>query len=492
MYKTDVVVVGAGAAGIGAALTLVDAGQKVILLEKGDKFGGAGMFGAQGLFAVESRLQKEAGVSYSVKDAYHDLVDYAHYRVDLKTVKKVVEYSASTIDWLQKHGLKTELVNNTQEVHQKNPQTYHQYIDKFTGFSRLIEHLKKKNGILLTETAGKKILMNTEGLVSGIQVLHHRKTEEILCKAVIVADGGFIGDQQLVKEYLEINYENLYSMGERKSTGEGLKMLENIGADTKQPHLFENHAASVISKDNLKWHNNSIFSLTNIPLLWINSRGQRFVNEDICYDFALWGNVTYKTGGFYYYLLDEKLVSFLTNNSLDWTDSFERTFKTLAHEPMTYKIGPFNNLKADLNEAIEQKTGWIGNSIADLAEEINVSSTVLENTIKSYNNLVKAGKDSEFYKADQFMKFPLKEGPFYAIKACSTTLGTLGGVQVDDNFNVLDKNGEVMQSVFAVGNTAATNMFADSYPTIEGLSCAFAWNSGRIAGKTAVDFVHKN
>ena len=89
MYKTDVVVVGAGAAGIGAALTLVDAGQKVILLEKGNKFGGAGMFGAQGLFAVESRLQKEAGVSYSVKDAYHDLVDYAHYRVDLKTVKKL-------------------------------------------------------------------------------------------------------------------------------------------------------------------------------------------------------------------------------------------------------------------------------------------------------------------------------------------------------------------------------------------------------------------
>ncbi|AUJ29713.1 FAD-dependent oxidoreductase [Liquorilactobacillus hordei] len=439
MYKTDVVVVGAGAAGIGAALTLVDAGQKVILLEKGNKFGGAGMFGAQGLFAVESRLQKEAGVSYSVKDAYHDLVDYAHYRVDLKTVKKIVEYSASTIDWLQKHGLKTELVNNTQEVHQKNPQTYHQYIDKFTGFSHLIEHLEKEHGILLTETSGEKILLDTDGQVSGVQVLHQGKTEEILCKAVIIADGGFIGDQQLVKEYLEINYENLYSMGERKATGDGLKMLENIGADTKQPHLFENHAASVISKDNLKWHNNSIFSLTNIPLLWINSRGQRFVNEDICYDFALWGNVTYKAGGFYYYLLDEELVSFLTKNSLDWTDSFERTFKTLAHEPMTYKIGPFNNLKAD-----------------------------------------------------QFMKFPLKKGPFYAIKACSTTLGTLGGVQVDDNFNVLDKNGEVMQSVFAVGNTAATNMFADSYPTIEGLSCAFAWNSGRIAGKTAVNLVHKN
>ncbi|MDV7758601.1 FAD-dependent oxidoreductase [Liquorilactobacillus mali] len=491
MYETDVVVVGAGASGIGAALTLVDAEQRVVLLEKGEKIGGAGMFGAQGLFAVESKLQKQAGINYSVKDAYQDLVDYAHYRVDLKTVKNIVELSASTIDWLQSHGLETELVNNTQEVHQKNPKTYHQYIDKYAGFSRLIEHFKKHQGILLTEAAGKKILTDDDGKVKGIQILHHGKKEEVLCKAVVVADGGFIGNQQLVREHLKINYENLYSMGERKATGDGLKMLESIGADTNQVHLFENHAASVVSEHDPKWHNDSIFSLTNIPLLWINAAGQRFTNEDICYDFALWGNVTYKTGGFYYYLLDDELVSYLSTNSLNWTDSFERTFKTLEHKPMTYKVGPFSNLKADLAETIEQGVGWTANSITNLAKKISVSGETLKNTLERYNNLIKRGEDTDFYKSKEFMKFSLEHGPFYAIKARSTSLGTLGGVLVNEDFDVLDRKGTIIKGVFAVGNTASTNMFSDSYPTIEGLSCAFAWNSGRIAGKSAIKFVHK-
>ena len=117
MENYDLVVVGAGSSGISAALTAAEAGLKVALLEKGDKFGGAGMFGAQGLFGANTKLQKEAGVNYSVKDAYEEILNYTHHRSDARIVKAIIKESAETLAWMSKNGLATELVTNTQEVH---------------------------------------------------------------------------------------------------------------------------------------------------------------------------------------------------------------------------------------------------------------------------------------------------------------------------------------------------------------------------------------
>src|SRR5699024_3509285 len=125
----------------------------------------------------------------------------------------------------------------------------------------------------------------------------------------------------MVDKYLTIDSKDLYSMGERKATGDGIKMLTELGADNSGLGVFENHAASVVSKTDPKWHNNTIFSLTNLPFLWLNRRGERFVNEDIVYDFALWGNTTYTNGGYYYFVLDQKTIDYLKNNKLNWTDS---------------------------------------------------------------------------------------------------------------------------------------------------------------------------
>lgn len=88
------------------------------------------------------------------------------------------------------------------------------------------------------------------------------------------------------------------------------------------------------------------------------------------------------------------------------------------------------------------------------------------------------------------MRFPLEKAPFYAVKAVSTTLGTVGGGLVNENFEALTSDRKVIPGVYAVGNDAS-GMFDSSYPTIEGLSNAFAWNSGRIAGEKASQFVKK-
>lgn len=482
VMKTDVVVIGAGAAGIAAALTLAENNKKVILLEKGDKFGGAGMFGAQGLFAVQSYLQKQQGQTYSVNDAYLEMMNYTHYRSNAKMTKRILQESAQTISWLKDHGLETELVNNTQEVHQAHPEVYHQYIDKFNGFKRLMDHFLEKGGVLKTKTSAETLIFE-DNQVKGVVVDVDGKKETIQCQAVIACDGGFVGDKQLVDKYWQNNPDDLYSMGERKATGDGIKMLQAVGADTSKMGVFENHAASVISLKDRKWHNNTIFTLTNLPFLWVDKQGQRFVNEDVVYDFALWGNVTNQVGGSYYYLLDQKTVDYLKANPLKWTNSFERTFQTLAHEPMTHQVGPFATIETDLKEAVEQETAIKADSLEELAQKLGFAKNRFVKEVQAYNQSVANKNDEEFGKAKEFLEFGLEEGPFYAVKARQTTLGTIGGLMANADFEVLNKAQQPIKGAFAAGNNVS-GMYDNSYPTLEGISCAFAWNSGRIAGQS--------
>lgn len=483
----DIVVVGAGASGISAALSAAQNGAKVVLLEKGDKFGGAGMFGAQGLFAVGSKEQLEHGEEYTIKDAYEEIMNYTHHSSNARMTKAILRESASTIDWMKENGLNSELVTNTQEVHQNHPRTYHQFIDKFNGFKRIIDNFLKVGGTLLTETSGKEIIQNN-GQITGVKVSSRGKEKILNTKAIILADGGFVGNKDEVDEYAKVNGEDMYSMGERKAVGDGLRMLKEVDGVSNYKRIFENHAATVFSKKNSKWHNNTIFTLTNLPTLWIDKEGKRFTNEDIVYDFALWGDTVYQAGGYYYFLLDQKLVNYLKSNSLNWTNSFERTFRLLDGQPMTYKVGPFKNIENDLQEAINEGAAFKADSLTELAKKAGLDEAALQESIKRYNHLVKEGEDTDFYKDSRFMSVPVEDGPFYAVRANSTTLGTVGGGLVNEDFQALTADRKVIPGVYVVGNNAG-GLFDSSYPTIEGLSNAFAWNSGRIAGRVAATLI---
>lgn len=482
MENYDLVVVGAGSSGISAALTAAEAGLKVALLEKGDKFGGAGMFGAQGLFGANTKLQKEAGVNYSVKDAYEEILNYTHHRSDARIVKAIIKESAETLAWMSKNGLATELVTNTQEVHQNHPRTYHQYIDKFNGFKKMINKFENLSGSFFLKTSAKKLLQDN-GRLSEIEITHDGTDECMNTKNVILADGGFIGDKDLVKKNVNIDLNNLYSMGERKATGDGLRMLGEIGGVNNYKPLLENHAASIVTNDKNPWENASLATLSTLPLLWVDNSGKRFTNEDVVYDFALWGNVTYTAGGYYYIIIDQDFVDYISKNELDWTGSFERTFTLLQHLPMTHKVGPMKTLKQELDTALTSKAVFKADSLTDLAKLLNIDENNFVETTNQYNKLISKHVDDDFYKDQKFMKFPICNGPFYALKAISTTLGTVGGGLVNEKFQALTAGRKVIPGVYVVGNNAA-GMFDSAYPTIEGLSNGFAWNSGRIAAKT--------
>ncbi|GMG64250.1 hypothetical protein TEHAL1_17250 [Tetragenococcus halophilus] len=344
-----------------------------------------------------------------------------------------------------------------------------------------------EKGEILTETTAVSLQIK-KGKITGIEVEREGRRQVIKTEVVVIAEGGYIGNKELVTEYLQIEPHNLYNMGERKATGDGIQMLAKLGADTSSLGVFENHAASAVSPTDLKWYNDTIFTLTNLPFLWVNGEGKRFVNEDICYDFALWGNITYSQGGFYYYLLNQKQIDYLKDNKLAWTHSFERTFASLTNDPVTHKVGPFPGIMEDLNDAIKNNLAWKADNLNQLAGKINVSTSNLNSTVARYNQLIREHDDRDFGKSANYLEFPFEKGPYYAVRAQSTTLGTIGGLTVNDQLEVLKKNKKPIQGAFAVGNDAG-GIYDTSYPTLEGISCAFAWNSGRLAGKSVIELL---
>jgi len=104
MFETDVVVVGAGGAGLAAALTVAEQGYRVVLLEAGARPGGTTNFPG-GIFAVESSVQKAAGISVTKSDVFGQMMEYSHYRSNAALVRTIIERSASTIDWLKERGV---------------------------------------------------------------------------------------------------------------------------------------------------------------------------------------------------------------------------------------------------------------------------------------------------------------------------------------------------------------------------------------------------
>ena len=103
--KTDVVIVGSGSSGISAAFELYEKGVPFVMLEKGNKVGGAGKFGAHGVFAINSKQQQKLGVTYGYKEAFEGLTSYNHYFVNGELLSKFLKWSGENIDRLERMGL---------------------------------------------------------------------------------------------------------------------------------------------------------------------------------------------------------------------------------------------------------------------------------------------------------------------------------------------------------------------------------------------------
>lgn len=506
----DAVVMGIGGAGLAATVELVEKGKKVLALEKGKDWGGASKWAAEGIFAAESTQEYNAGNYMSKDEAFHHLMDWSHWRNNGRLVRKVVDRSAENIDWLDKHGMHTYLVGNLQDYHWSNPGTYHMFLDKFKSFDKLVKYVEDKGCTLLTQASGKKIIMN-DGRVSGFEFEYQGKLVSVETSVVIVADGGFLGNKEMVNKYVDQDITDWYEVGDKKSTGDGINMVHQIGGHIRGAHLFQNHNACVYPSFQTvagQIGNPSISQIYSLPLLWINRRGERFTDESLCYDSVLWGNVIQKENGKYFEVLDQKTYDQFKNHTVPMLNAYTRynAVREFLDNLTTEEIkdptnikkhwachsvtGPLPNMDKDFEQAIKDSYVIKANTIGELAKLMNVPETTLKESIEKYNKSVDNHFDPLFNKDPRLLQFKVEEGPFYAIRVRSAVLGTIGGIDIDDNCRAIGNGEQVIPGVYVVGANA-TGMYDGSYSDVEGVTCAFAWISGRIAAENATKYLDK-
>lgn len=521
-HEADLVVLGAGGTGIAAALAAAERGVKVVLLEKGNRPGGAAMFGATGFAAYESEAQKEAGETFSAQDAFHAITEYNRHRCNEKLVREIVGRSGETVSWLEAHGLRTALAENDEAQHglvtaqtgiltaHREARTYHRYVSKFGGFKKLLASFAALDGVLLTETAATDIVLGAEGEVLGIRAektdagaplstrtaLSKEAEEDIAseenndpvlvdisARAVVVGTGGFVGDHGLVQRVLgSVDAAQLHFTGERKAVGTGGHIAAAAGGVADADVALDMPAFTVPGR----FSSRSLAVLTNLPLLWVNRAGKRFVDEAVTYRFGHRGSAVHQQGGQFWMILDSETVEKLATDGLSDLAPAEDHGAPLP--PGTEGTPAQPQLVEALGEAVDCGSAFMGTSVEELAGAVGFQAQEFAATVERYNRAVATGRDEEFFTPERVLRHRITEGPFYAVKVVNTVRGTLGGISIDERTRVLDAHSVPVPGLFAGGNEA-TGFYGGTYPQIDGLTLAFAFNSGRIAGEAAAEYL---
>jgi fumarate reductase flavoprotein subunit len=479
--SADVVVIGSGAAGMAAALTVAEGGAGVILCEKLRHQGGTSNF-AEGLCAVESRMQHQHYVGLTRDEAFKISMEYSHWRANPRLVRAIIDLSSDTIDWLQKYGVEFDKPVamfydglRTWHIIKGRPKPGGRGSVMIRTLSKRV--IEKGGNIYLGTPVNRLIKENNK--ITGVVVESNRNLIEIKAKAVIIATGGYANNKEWVKKYtgLDLNV-NVFPLGNTGKMGDGIRVAWEAGADDKGIGLIQLWRGIPIGRGIRELGNLNAAALQ--PHLWVNQNGERFCDETIANIDPFEGNACARQkSGCSYTIFDEAIKRHMMEKGID---------KNMGTEspPGT----PLPDFDRELKAAFEKKNPHVfaADSIKGLADQMDINPKVLKATIDEYNSFCRQGHDDLFAKDRQYLR-PVKEPKFYAMRCVTMTLGTLGGININHKAEVLDKEDNIIPGLYAAGNDAS-GMFGDSYNIyLSGGTLGFAVNSGRIAGKNALKYI---
>ncbi|HAL87013.1 MAG TPA: hypothetical protein DCM31_09230 [Deferribacteraceae bacterium] len=493
---TDVVVVGAGTSGTAAALAALEKGARVILIEKAPFAAGAGTFSG-GMFAADSPEQIKTGKTVDKEWLFNVFMESSSYRANARLVKNYINNAGRTVKFLMDNGAEFALSDAGQDGqiwHQDMPATHHGYQNGggAVNIGKLQKTFQKKGGILLFETKGISIVKDKNGKIAGIIAENADEEEfQINAKAVILATGGAGANAEMLKEIYNSDNPPLGFIG--TAQGEGIKMAWEAGA-RKGDIIGEFFAVNLIpdAMRSLEFR-----PFADVPFLKVNTHGKRFMREDHGLGYALYGNAVFEQPNHTAWVVFDQTsmdkfkkggLQALVDQYSKWKNSdkefYEFNEKMAAADSAKQAATPIDY--TPLLKSVEGRDAMIAKSLKELAKKMDIDPETFQAEVARYNELAKIG-DVDFHNEPQFM-YPLIKAPYYAIRFAARSLGTLGGVVVNENLQAVDKNYDPIPGLYTVGNDA-TGVWGNSYVEICGASLGFAFTSGMLAGEDAASFV---
>ena len=489
--EADVVIVGAGGAGMTAAITAANEGKSVVVVESQAMVGGnsvratGGMNAAKTVYQDENEFGESAGVEKTLKTAAEKYADnetitalaatvaeqWAAYQAnptgyfdsvelmeldtmiggkginDPALVETLCEGTADAIDWLDENGITLHNVSSfggasVKRIHRPVGDDGKVVSVGSYMIPRLQQACEKAGVQILLSTTAEEILTDG-GKAVGIKATGATgETVTVNAKAVILASGGFGANLDMVVEY-KPELKGFMTTNAPGILGQGIAMAQAIGADTVDMDQIQIHptvqydSAALITE-----------GLRGDGAVLINAEGKRFIDEVGTRDVVSAAEVA-QTGGYSWLVVDQKM--------------------------------------ADASSVIQGyiKKGYTveGKTYEELAEAMGVDSAAFAETMANWNQCVADKTDAEFGRTS--FANPLDTAPYYAIKVTAGVHHTMGGLKINTNTEVLDAEGNAIPGLFAAGEITGGVHGANR---LGGNAVADFTVFGRIAGKAASDY----
>jgi fumarate reductase flavoprotein subunit len=488
--ETDIAIVGAGTAGLAAAVAAAEKGAKVIAFEKGATTGGTGNMG-MGPFAVESRLQRIKNITLTREEAFKIFMDYTHWRVDARLVSNYINKSADTIDWLEKMGV---VWGGVESYVRGSYPTHHQVTPpggrpgtpmSTTAMMKCLTDRAQELGVkIYLQTPTKKILKEVGKIVGVIAEDRDGETIQVNAKAVIIATGGFGNNPDMIKKYTPYEWgKDLFSMRIPGMVGEGIRMAWEVGAGEEGMNMElicgmpMRMTGEITDSGAMTAMMSPATAAFMQPNLMVNLLGERIMNE------AEMGNVTFTANAIArqknrcaFIIFDGATAKYYEEKGVDWLSAMFPS--------------QIDNVDAEVKRAIDAGNDslFAASSLDELASKTGINADNLKKTVEEYNKACETGRDEIFHKRATYLK-PVKQPNFYAGKLAPSAYGSLGGIKINYKTEVVTKDQDVIPGLYAAG-VDANAIYADSYVFIlPGNTMGFALNSGRMAGENAAEYV---
>jgi fumarate reductase flavoprotein subunit len=474
--ECDVVVIGSGASGLAAAVTAAEAGARVMVFEKQRSLGGTSNF-FEGTFAVESDMQRERYITYSRDEAFKRLMEYSHWRANARLVRAFVDESAATIKWLQEMDVQfSDVSTNLPD----GPRTYHIVKGRGKALVKILAEAARSKGVILRLGTPVTRILKDECRITGVVADGDGEELTVSAPVVLIATGGYANNRAWVKKYSGFDIDvNMLPIGNVGKMGDGIRMAWEVGASEEDMGVLETFRFGPIAPEFRTYGPVQMIALQ--PDLWVDPKGERFCDEGIAFCDTSVGNVNMRhKEGFTYCLFDDSIKDYYASHGIHANVSWKNL-------PGTKPVGFDEEMGV---AALQGSTeAFMAASLEELATKMNVDPAVLMATVAEYNRYCEQGHDDLFAKDIKYLR-PLKGPKFYAAKARTLLLVTLGGIRINHRMEALDKQGKTIPGLYA-GGMDVGGMWGDSYPLQEatGASSAFAINSGRIAARWALRYL---
>ncbi len=476
MHTYDVIILGSGAAGMMAGITLANAGLKCLMLEKGKSIASCNAAKAGGPALAGTKTQAAEGYPLTPEQLYQHMFRFSRGTVNAALLRNIIAQGADVEDVFLRNGIGMKLLPDTYGVGFRARHFYDCFGEK--RWQPLADDFTSHGGTILLQREAISLLTEN-GKVAGVKAtdLDTGSEETYYGAHVIVATGGYLGSEE--KKHQHFGNIHVVPLGNKASDGKGIDMVVAAGGtEDRNWGICANEFGGANHKllaQNRPFSSNLRFAVTGGLL--VDRDGRRFMNEQYQSDepLSIGGEHTARAGVFYA-VMDETMYQgmqemtpyafygspedwFTGKNTLNQMPRFQKP------DDLEKDIAAGAAIKADtLEEAAE------GFGLTDLVE-----------SVKAYNALCKAGLDSQFGKA-AYLLIPIEKAPFYLFEYEPSAWCTFGGVKTNAFCQALDADQQVISGLYVAGVDNGS-CFCTPYYDNEGAALGTSFCSGILAAK---------